>query len=253
MAASSGGPLALVRAALDGLWYCRVSLLSVVAGWLILYAAPQAQSLFLDLQTYEVGLRHWGGFYLAVFLFWMLPTQLSARVMLHAGETRIDPADARWYGVLLIHLPWLLALVCLLGVAAGQYWTFSHIPDDLATPAMEFEKAAYQQLMLLEVTTICIIVLWLLAWLVLPPFLNHLTDRTGLLNIWIFRLIAAIIFGRRAVPRLASDGEAQTEETDRFTPEQLQTAWAAITLFLIWSASIYFVFLSPLEAKSWLD
>jgi hypothetical protein len=35
--------------------------------------------LFLDMHTCEVGRWHWMGFHGAVFLFWMLPTQLSTR------------------------------------------------------------------------------------------------------------------------------------------------------------------------------
>jgi hypothetical protein len=51
----------------------------MLLGWVLVHAAPHAHSsLFLDLHTSEVGVRHWTGFYLAVFLFWMLPTHLSA-------------------------------------------------------------------------------------------------------------------------------------------------------------------------------
>src|SRR5882672_7871273 len=209
MAAISAGPLAPLRAILDSFWVCRVSIFSVLAGWLLLWGAPQAQSLFLDLHTYEVGLRHWAGFYFAVLLFWMLPTQLSARVMLHAGEDRFEEGHTRWYGILIVHLPWLLALACLVGVGAGQFWTFEHIPDDLASPGREFEKAAHDQLTLLLVTTICLIVLWVLAWLVLPPIINRLTVRSGLLDIWLFRCIAQIMFGRRALPRVSLAAPAE--------------------------------------------
>jgi len=253
MPASSASPLAPIRAVLDSLWICRVSLLSVLAGWLLLWGAPQVQALFLDMHTFDVGLRHWAGFYTAVLLFWMLPTQLSARVMLHAGEDRFEEGHSKWYAILIVHLPWVLALACLVGVAAGQYWTFAHIPDDWATPGLEFEKVAYEQLTLLLVTTISLIVLWVLAWLVLPPLINRLTARSGLLDVWLFRFIAAIMFGRRAVPPQSRTEPSEGDDRGRFTPAQLQTAWAAIMLFLIWAASLYLVFLSPLEAKSWLD
>jgi hypothetical protein len=55
MAASSVGPFAPLRALLDSFWICRVSIFSVLPGWLIVYGAPQAQPLFLDMHTPEVG------------------------------------------------------------------------------------------------------------------------------------------------------------------------------------------------------
>ncbi len=70
---------------------------------------------------------------------------------------------------------------------------------------------------------------------------------------WLFRFIAAIMFGRRGVAPLTPAEASEGDSPGRFAPEQLQTAWAAITLFLIWVLSIYLVFLSPLEANAWID
>ena len=79
MAANSVGPLAPLGALIDSFGICRASIFHVLSGWLILYGAPQAQSLFLDRHTPEVGLWHWMGFSGAEFLFWILPTRLSTR------------------------------------------------------------------------------------------------------------------------------------------------------------------------------
>ena len=78
MAANSVGPPTPLRALPDSFRICRVSIFSVLSGWL-LHGAPQAQSLFLDMHTPEVGRWHWMGFSGAEFLFWILPTRLSTR------------------------------------------------------------------------------------------------------------------------------------------------------------------------------
>jgi len=250
MAASSVGPLASLRAVLDSFWICRVSIFSVLSGWLLLYGAPQAQSLFIDLHTYEVGLRHWGAFYLAVFLFWMLPTQLSARVMLHAGADRFEEGHTSLYTRLIAHLPWILALVCLVGIAAGQYWALDHIPDANDRRDRPLEEAAHDQLVALCWITVGLIGLWLLAWMVLPRLISRLTTKSGLLDIWLFRIIAMAMFGRLAMsrePGAPVPTKSDAEEGAKFAPEQLQTAWAAFLLFAIWCVSLYFVLLSPLN------
>ena len=61
MAANSVGPPAPLRALIDSFWIYRVGIFSVLSGWLILDGASQAQSLFLDMHTSEVGLWHLDG------------------------------------------------------------------------------------------------------------------------------------------------------------------------------------------------
>jgi hypothetical protein len=39
-------PAIATPALLDSFWICRVSIFSVLSGWFLLYAAPQAQSLW---------------------------------------------------------------------------------------------------------------------------------------------------------------------------------------------------------------
>jgi hypothetical protein len=77
MAANSVGPPMPLRALPDSFWICRISIFSLLSGWLILNGAPQAQSSSLDMPAFEVGLRQRTGFFVAAFLFWTLPTQLS--------------------------------------------------------------------------------------------------------------------------------------------------------------------------------
>lgn len=244
--ATSGGPVTWVRAILISFWLCRVSVLSVAGGIAILALAPQAQSVFFDLHTYEVGIRHWAVFYASVFLFWMLPTQLSTRVMLHAGEERIPEGHDAPYDFLVVHLPWIGALACLAGVGFGQYLALEHIPDQ----ADELETVARSQVVTLLGVTGAVAAVWLLSWLLLSTLTHRLAVRIGLLDNRLFRFIATAMFGERATRGRADTGEAPQR---RFTPQQLQSAWAAIVLFLIWVASLYFVFLSPLDISPMLS
>ena len=128
MTSSSSGRLKL-SATLYSFWVCRVSVLSVLTGWLLFWGTRQAQAVFFDLHAPHLALYHWGAFYVAVFVFWMLPTQLSARVMLQAAEGRFQEGYSTWYGILIAHLPWVLALGCLVSVVVGQYYAFDHIPE----------------------------------------------------------------------------------------------------------------------------
>ena len=245
----STGFWAALRATLSGFWFCRVSMLSVLTGWLLFFAAPQAQAVFFDLHTWHVGLWHWAAFYGAVFLFWMLPTQLSTRVMLHAGEGRMPEGNTTWYAILMVHLPWLLALACLVGVAAGQFWAFDHLPDEKERLGRPLENVAFAQLGALLQTTLALIALWLLAWIVLPPIISRLIIKSGLLDVWLFRMIAIAMFGSRATTRTyaAKDSLPVPGGPWSLSPQQLQTAWAAIALFVIWVASLLLIFYSPLD------
>jgi hypothetical protein len=217
--------------------------LSVVGGFLLFFLAPQAQAVFLDLHTPTVALLHWAAFYLSLLLFWMLPVQLSSRVMLQAGQDRIEEEDARSYGYFMVHLPWVLALVCLVSVGLGQYLAMDHITGKID------DRAAATQLNTLQWITLALAVLWLVTWVVLPPVIHRLTIRRGLLDVRILRFIATLIFGRRAITRGYGTGAAPDggDDAQRLSPEQLQSASAAVTLTAILIVSLVLVFRSPLD------
>lgn len=65
------------------LWACRVSVLSLGLGWLVLTQIPQAQDLFLDISSTASGRSRWIAFYLVVFGFWMLKSSVARRQRLH--------------------------------------------------------------------------------------------------------------------------------------------------------------------------
>jgi hypothetical protein len=238
---------AALRAFCYSVWVCRVSVLSVVVGLLLFCLADQAQAVFLDLHTREIALRHWPAFYLSLLLFWMLPVQLGARVMLHAGQDRVEDEDARWYNYLMVHLPWVLALFCLLAVGWGQYLAMDHIPGKLDPGTLDLAAAA--QLRTLQWITVALAVLWLVTWVVLPPVIHRLTVRRGLLDLRLLRFIATMMFGRRATTRGYGGAAAPAggDDAQRLSPEQLQSASAAVSLAVILVVSIFLVFNSPLE------
>ncbi len=240
---------AALRALCYSLWVCRVSVLSVLGGFLLFLLASQAQAVFLDLHTPNVALWHWLAFYASLLLFWMLPVQLGARVMLHAGQDRVEEEDARWFAYLMVHVPWVLALLCLVGVAVGQYLALGHIPSGPKGPRTPLDDAAYTQVRVLLWSTLALIALWLAAWVVLPPIMHRLTVGRGLLDIGILRFIATALFGRRATTRGygLDAGPAGSDGTRRLSPEQLQSAAATVSLAAILIVSIALVFGSPLQ------
>jgi hypothetical protein len=249
---------AALRALFYGLWVCRVSFLSVIAGFALFLLVPEAQAVFLDLHARVIGLWHWFAFYGSVFLFWMLPVQLSARVMLQEGRDRVVEEDARWYAYLLVHLPWVLALACLAAVAVGQYGAMDHLPD-LPNPPFDprstldpLEVAASSQLTTLLCTTLVLIALWLVAWVVLPRAIHRHAVRQGLLDIGALRFIATIMFGHRATTRgygthtVLADGDRAGE----LSPGRLQSAGAAVGLAVILLVGLLLIFRSPLDIWS---
>src|SRR5262245_50956982 len=251
---------AALRALCYSIWVCRVSVLSVLVGLLLFSFADPAEAVFLDLHTPEIALWHWPEFYLSVLLFWMLPVQLGARVMLHAGQDRVDEEDTRWYGYLMVHLPWVLALLCLVGVGLGQYFAMDHIaaastdgmPKIAAASTVDtLQIAAATQLRTLLWTTVALFVLWLVIWAVLPPVIHRLTVRRGLLDVPILRFIATLMFGRRATSRGygAQPAPDRGDDASRLSPEQLQSASAAVSLTVILIVSFVMVFYSPLEIR----
>jgi len=221
----------------------------VVGGFLLFFLAPQAQAVFLDLHTRDFVLLHWVAFYLSLLVFWMLPVQLSARVMLQAGQDRVEEEDARWYGYFIVHLPWVLTLLCLIGVGVGQHMAMGHIPTESALGTLE--NAAATQLRTLQWITLALVALWLVAWVVLPPVIHRLTVRRGLLDVRVLRFIATLMFGRRATTRSYGTDAAPDDGDDgaRLSPERLQSAGAAVSLTAILIVSIVLVFYSPLEIR----
>lgn len=76
---------------------CRFSLISVVAGFFLLFGVVQAQNLFADLafSSTLAQIGHWLGFLAAVFLLWAWPVHYGARRVLEEPHWLIPVAVRR--------------------------------------------------------------------------------------------------------------------------------------------------------------
>src|SRR5215211_5819787 len=69
------------------LWVCRVSVASVVLGFVIVLKVPQAQDLFADT---SFGALAWGLFFAVAFSCWAIPVHYAARRLLERQEWAIS-------------------------------------------------------------------------------------------------------------------------------------------------------------------
>ena len=152
-------------------------MLSLGAGFFAFWQLRQTHALFLDLHaTSAIAVAHWATFYVAVLLFWMLPVQVGARVMLNAAKHRIPGNDTRWYRLLDAQLPWVLGLLCMVAVYIGQVNALELLPED-GPQQTGLTKWATEQVNVLQWVTIALGAIWVLTWVVLNPLVFRLGDR----------------------------------------------------------------------------
>ena len=225
------------------LWACRVSVLSLGLGWLVLTQVSQAQDLFLDISSTESGRSRWTAFYLVVFGFWMLPLYLSAKVMLAASDRdgRLsNTALARWLCVI---APGVLAVLALLAVAFAN----ASAQELIALPtgarpcqpgislACDAFLAAGDRYRL----TLMFAAAWGVVWILVAAIVDGWLRRgAGHLPRWVVRL-AVSAFGSERAERLHDRARSMRATIPAFI--------AAIGLFAIWIASIAFVYWNPLD------
>jgi hypothetical protein len=70
------------------LWVCRVSLASVLVGFLFLTFVPQAQDVFVDT---SVGPGYWASFFFFLFFGWAFAVHYAARRILDREEWGVQP------------------------------------------------------------------------------------------------------------------------------------------------------------------
>jgi hypothetical protein len=247
-------PLDGIRTVLQGLWACRVSLVSVAAGGYVLWNVPQAHDLFVELHTGDVGRTHWALFYASVLLFWILPVHLSARLMLE-GHAAAHPAEFTSRGSRFVAaFPWLLSLLCIAAVAMALVAAKRNIPQvEPGSPEQvrHLLGAAHTQVDTLLLVTGALALAFLVVWFLIYPVLRRLTRRSGLLDTWLVRKVAELLFDRdrrlRAGVRLSADEQLDLTRT---MTRRRQIAVAALLLFVLWMASWSFVIWRPVDVPT---
>ena len=94
------------------LWDCRISLLSILLGFVILTAMPPVQDLLLEIK----GLPSIIGFATIVLVFWTIPVHNAAARAIRRIERPFDPgqkSSARWAKIIDRSLPTLLGFATL--------------------------------------------------------------------------------------------------------------------------------------------
>lgn len=244
-------PLDGFRTILQGMWACRVSLLSVAAGVYVLWNVPQAHDLFVELPTGDFGRIHWALFYASVLVFWVLPVHLSARLMLETHAVANAAVFVSRGSRVVAALPWLLSLSCLAAVAMALVAAKTNLPQiDPTAPdqVKELLVAADRQIDTLMLVTAAVIVAFLVVWFLIYPVLVRLTRASGLLDTWLVAKVAELLFDRERRLR-AGDAISDEERAEirRLMTRRRQIAVAALVLFVLWLVSWSFVVWQPVD------
>jgi hypothetical protein len=216
-------PIEGIRTIIQGLWACRVSLLSVIAGGYVLWSVPQAHDLFVELHTGDIGRLHWMLFYASLLVFWILPVHLSARLMLE-GHAQAHPTEFVTRGSRIVNaLPWLLSLFCVVAVLMAIIAAKRNIP--LVQPGAPEQvkkllEAAQDQVDTLLLVTGVLALIFLVVWGLIYPVLLRITRRSGLLDTWLVRKVAELLFDR----------ERKLREGETLTPAQIEDHKRLMTL-----------------------
>jgi hypothetical protein len=247
-------PLDGIRTILQGLWACRISLLSVVSGAYVLWNVPQAHDLFVELHTGNVGRTHWALFYASVLIFWILPVHLSARLMLE-GHAAAHPTEFTTRGSRIVAaFPWLLSLLCIVAIAMAIVAAKNNIPQvtaDSPDQVKKLVKAANEQVDELLRVTGALGAAFLVVWFLIYPAISRLTRHSGLLDTWLVRKVAEWLFDRdRRLRDPSALSLIDQQDVARLMTRRRQIAVAALFLFILWMASWSFVVWRPVDVPT---
>jgi hypothetical protein len=247
-------PLDGIRTILQGLWACRVSLLSVAAGAYVLWNVPQAHDLFVELHTGDVGRQHWALFYASVLIFWILPVHLSARLMLE-GHAAAHPTEFSTRGSRIVAaFPWIFSLLCIVAIAMAIVAARNNIPLVVADSPDQVKKlvrAANAQVDELLMVTGALGAAFLVVWFLIYPAASRLMRRSGLLDTWLVRTVAELLFDRdRRLRDLTTLSVLEQKDVSRLMTRRRQIAVAALFLFLLWIASWSVVIWRPVDVPT---
>ena len=251
-----GAPIDGLRTLIQGLWACRVSLFSVAVGGYVLWNVTQVHDLFVELRSADLARTHWALFFASVLVFWIIPVHLSARLMLevHAYTHPTELVTRR--SRLVAAFPWVLSLLVIAAIAMSIWAAKRNLPLIETNAPEQVRKlltAANEQVDMLLMVTGGLALVVLFIWAVVFPLTSRLTRRSGLLETWLVRKVAELLFDRE---RRLRDGETLTpderDEIRRTMTHRRQIAVAAIFLFVLWVASCTFVLWRPLDIPAGL-
>src|SRR5688500_7237697 len=94
------------------LWFCRISVLSVIIGYWLLAHVAQVQDLFIESRSPLRAGAHWLLFFFCVFVFWTFPVFYCARVLLRLFSHRVGAISDPGFRSTVVWLPRALGLLC---------------------------------------------------------------------------------------------------------------------------------------------
>lgn len=225
------------------LWACRVSLFSLTLGYVLLVYVPQAQDLFLDIHAEGVGRWHWSVFFAFLVVFWVLPLQLAAVVMLAAAEPRLPCAGTRYFARLRAALPVGLGLCAFLLTAYGhgQALGLLEIGEAACSGARGADCTVAAEVRARMWLTLGLGAAWLAIWPMFGTRIRREIGQRGTLGRDRIRRLAIRLF---PIARDRRDGPPNMR-----LGTALVATWAAVALGVIWVASLYFVYSNPLAIQ----
>jgi hypothetical protein len=117
-----------VRDVLIVFWVARVSLFTLILGFLLLDLTPQAQDLFTALAP--SGVWQVAKFFILVLVVWAIPTHYSARLLLDTDKRlRLRAALRPNLGPIVVFIPRFLGLLTFLVVLIAIGRAASNLPD----------------------------------------------------------------------------------------------------------------------------
>jgi len=172
------------------LWACRVSVLSVLAGFALFAGTVQARDVLLEMRYDPLWNDvHWALFFILVFVAWALPVHYAARLILDGDDwlrtsefiqkNEIEQLKRRrrW---LCAWMPRLLGLACFVAVGTGIRLALPDLPEALVPEVPVFREHLVDLMVGTVVAGAAFLAFVMLRRQVLLPWMRALGAALGL-------------------------------------------------------------------------